>query len=101
MNGLLRELLAAHRIARHPEVAGALQPLRLTGEGAPLWGLELVAVEHSHYAPDPAGRPAIVVPVADDGRIVDLAATGLASWRIATRTGVIAIGRGDHLLDER
>ena len=91
MNGLLRELLAAHRIARRPEVAAALAPLRLPIEGVPLWGLQSVAVEDSHYAPDPSGRPAIIVPVADDGRIVDLAATGLASRRIATRTGLGAI----------
>ncbi len=98
MNGLLRELLAAHRIVRHPEVAGALQPLRLTGEGAPLWGLESVAVEHGYYAPDPAGRPAIIVPVADDGRLIDLAATGLASRRIATRTG-LGVVLGQYALD--
>ena len=91
MNGLLRELLAAHRIARHPEVAAALAPLRLPAEGVPLWGLQSVTVEDSHYVPDPSGRPAIIVPVADDGRIVDLAATGLASRRSATRTGLGAI----------
>ena len=57
----------------------------------PLWGLQSVAVENSHYAPDPSGRPAIIVPVADDGGIFDLAATGLASRRSATRTGLGAI----------
>jgi hypothetical protein len=91
VNGLLRELLAAHRIARHPEVADVLAPLRLPAEGVPVWGLESVAIEGSHYAPDPSGRPAIIVPVADDGRIVDLVATGLASRRSATRTGLGAI----------
>lgn len=88
MTALLRELLAAHRIARHPEVAAALAPLCLPADGVPLWGLQSVVVEHGHYAPDPAGRPAIIVPVADDGRMIDLAATGLASRRIATRTGL-------------
>ncbi len=91
MNGLLRELLAAHRIVRHPEVATTLKPLRLPAEGVPLWGVESVAVEHGCYAPDPAGRPAIIVPVADDGRLIDLAATSLASRRIATRTGLGAV----------
>jgi hypothetical protein len=87
MNALLRELLAAHRIARHPEVAATLKPLRLPAEGVPVWGVESVAVEHGHYAPDPAGRPAIIVPVDDDGPMIDLVATSLASRRIATRTG--------------
>jgi hypothetical protein len=91
VNGLLRELMAAHRLARHPEVAAALAPLRLPSEGVPLWGLQSVAVEDGHYMPDPSGQAAIIVPVADDGRIVDLAATGLASRRSATRTGLGAI----------
>lgn len=46
MNGLLRELLAAHRIACHPELAGALAPLCLPAEGVPLWGLQSVVVEN-------------------------------------------------------
>jgi hypothetical protein len=98
VNGLLRELLAAHRIVRHPEVAATLKPLRLPAEGVPLWGVDSVAVEQGNYAPDPEGRPAIIVPVADDGRLIDLAATSLASRRIATRTGVGAI-LGQHALD--
>jgi hypothetical protein len=97
VNGLLRELVAAHRILRHQEVAATLQPLRLPGEGVPLWGVESVAVEHGYYAPDPAGRPAIIVPVADDGRLIDLTATGLSSRRIATRTGLGAILGQDAL----
>jgi hypothetical protein len=57
VNGLLRELLAAQRIVRHPEVAVTLKPLRLPTDGVPLWGVESVAVEHGYYAPDPrAGR---------------------------------------------
>jgi hypothetical protein len=98
VNGLLRELLAAHRIGRHPEVAATLKPLRLPAEGVPLWGMESVAVEHGYYTPDPAGPPAIIVPVADDGRLIDLAATGLASRCIATRTGLGAV-LGQHALD--
>jgi len=85
VNGLLRELLAAHRIVRHAEVAATLKPLRLPAEGVPLWGMESVAVEHGYYTPDPAGPPAIIVPVADDGRLIDLAATGLASRCIEPR----------------
>jgi hypothetical protein len=36
VNALLRELLAAHRIRRHPVIASTLQPLRLPAEGVPL-----------------------------------------------------------------
>jgi hypothetical protein len=97
VNGLLRELVAAHRIVRHPEVVAALEPLRLPAEGVPLWGVGSVAVGHGYYAPDPAGRPAIIVPVADDGRLIDLAATGLASRRIAIRTGLGVILGQDAL----
>ena len=98
MNALLRELLAAHRIVRRPEVAALLQPLRLPAEGVPVWGVESVTVEHGYYAPDPTGRAAIIVPVADDGRLIDLAATGLASRRIATRTG-LGTALGQSALD--
>lgn len=97
MTRLLSELLSAHRIARDPEMAAALQPLRIPDAGLPVWGLQSVTVESDHYAPDPAGRPAIIVPVAEDGRIFDLAATGLASRRTATRTGLGSILGRDAL----
>ena len=97
MTPLLRELLSAHRIARDPEAAAALQPLHMPAAGLPVWGLQAVTVEGGHYAPDPAGRPAIIVAATEDGRIVDLAATGLASRRTATRSGVAAILGQDAL----
>jgi hypothetical protein len=97
MNPLLRELLSAHRIARDPETAAALQPLRIPASGLPVWGLQAVTFETDHYTPDPAGQPAIIVPVADDGRIFDLAATGLAARRTATRTGLASILGQDAL----
>lgn len=98
MKALLRELVAAHRIVRHPEVAATLEPLGLPAAGVPVWGVESVAVEHGYYAPDPAGRPAIIVPAFDDGGLIDLTATGLASRRIATRTGSATI-LGEDALD--
>jgi len=91
MNPLLRELLSAHRIAHDPDAAAELQPLRIPASGLPVWGLQAVTFETDHYTPDPAGQPAIIVPVADDGRIFDLAATGLAARRTATRTGLASV----------
>jgi hypothetical protein len=98
VKALLRELLAAHRIVRHPEVAATLQALRLPAEGVPVWGVDSVAVERGYYAPDPAGHPAIIVPAFDDGGLIDLTATGLASRRVATRTGIAAV-LGQEVLD--
>src|SRR5262245_37602047 len=79
---LLRELVTASRYAANSEIKALLAPLCLpTGL---MWGVERVVVEDGRYAPDPAGRPAIIVPVYDEGGIIDLVATGLASKRIAT-----------------
>ena len=52
MNGPLRELLTAHRVARHPEVAAALAAALPAADGVPLWGLRSVAVGRSRR---PAG----------------------------------------------
>ena len=91
MNGLVRELLAAHRMAAIPKSPPPWHRSAGRPTACRCGGLQSVTVGYSHDAPDPAGRSAIIVPLANDGRIFDLAATGFASRRSATWTGLGAI----------
>ena len=87
MSPLLRELTAANRNLRDPEVAAMLEEIGLSTTRGRLWGVNRVTVDAGWYDPDPAGRAAIIVPVFEDHRLIDLVATGLASRRIARRDG--------------
>jgi hypothetical protein len=91
MSGLLRELLAAHKLARTPDLAEALQACGLPSDGVPIWGVEFVELAGDYYQPRSGGHPAIIVPVFDAGTLVDLTATGLATRRTVTRMGAASI----------
>jgi hypothetical protein len=81
---LLRELLHASKVAREPRLEGVLATLGLTHE-APLWGFDFIEFTGSTYRPLLGGDGALIVPVFDDGLIVDLVACRVVDRRIATR----------------
>jgi hypothetical protein len=91
MSRLLPELLAAHRLARSPDLAAALQACGIPTAGVPIWGAGFVELEGAHYEPRAGGRPAIICPVFDGGELVDLTATGLETRRTVTRLGVASV----------
>lgn len=91
MSPLFRELLAAHRLARQPDLAAALDACGLRQVGAPIWGVAFVAVDRAHYAPAPGGKTAIIVPAFADGVLVDLVATGLQTRECRTRAGIATV----------
>jgi hypothetical protein len=103
MTGLFRELLAAHRIACNPERTAALQACGLPIDGPTIFGAALVERIGAHnYAPDAGGKPAIIVPLFEDGRLLDLIATGLETRSTRTRAGIATVlGREwiDHAKD--
>jgi hypothetical protein len=101
MTALLRELLAAHRTARSPELAAALQACGLPVDGPSTWGVSFVDIDPHHYAPA-GGKAAIVTPLFADGALLDLIATGLATRSTRTRLGAATmLGRQwiDHAKD--
>jgi hypothetical protein len=92
MSALLPELLAAHRLARTPDLAAALQGCGLPTDGAPIiWGVEFVELDGQHYTPRAGGRPAIIIPVFEGSELVDLTATGLETRRTVTRLGIASM----------
>jgi hypothetical protein len=91
MTPLLRELLAAHRTARSPELAAALQACGLQISTGPVWGVSFVEIDAHHYAPADGGKPAIIVPLFDDGVLLDLIATGLETRSTRTRAGIATV----------
>jgi hypothetical protein len=102
MSGLLRELLAAHRTARLPELADALQACGLPIDTGSTWGVAFVDIDANHYAPADGGKPAIILPLFADGELLDLIATGIATRSTRTRCGVATtLGREwlDHARD--
>lgn len=102
MSPLFRELLAAHRTARLPELAGALQACGLPINGASTWGVAFVDIDEHHYAPVDGGKPAIIAPFFVDGELLDLVATGIATRSTRTRHGnATVLGRAwlDHARD--
>jgi hypothetical protein len=91
MSALLRELLTAHRIARTPDLATALQACGLPIDSGPAWGVAFVEPSGPHYTPREGGKPAIIVPVFDGGELIDLTATGLETRRTLTRLGIASV----------
>lgn len=85
---LLGELIRAHQMARGKDLAQALDACGLRQTGAPIWGVEFVAIDAHNYAPEPGGRPALIVPHIADGAIIDLVATGFATRTSRTREGI-------------
>ena len=88
MSPLFRELLAARRTAKSPDLADALQPCGLPIDGGPTWGVSFVDIDPHHYAPAAGGKAAIITPLFADGALLDLIATGLATRSTRTRLGV-------------
>ena len=92
MSALLRELLTAHRIAGNPERVAALQACGLPIDGPTIFGTALVEIIDAHnYAPAAGGKPAIICPLFEDGRLLDLVATGLETRASRTRRGVATV----------
>ena len=94
---LLRELLHASKVAREPRLECVLATLGLAHEG-PLWGFDFVEFTGSTYRPLLGGDGALIVPVFDDGLIVDLVACRVIDRRIATRHGA-ARALGEDWID--
>lgn len=93
INPLLCELVAAHRTARREDLAQALDACGLRQTGGPIFGVEFVAIDANNYAPEPNGKPAVIVPYFEGGELVDLVATGLATRTCRTREGLcVALG---------
>jgi hypothetical protein len=91
MTALFRELMAAHRTARLPDLADAVQACGLPVDGGPLWGVSFVELDAHHYAPALGGKPAIIVPLFEDGALLDLIATGLETRACRTREGIATV----------
>jgi hypothetical protein len=91
MTPLLRELLVAHRTARSPELAAALQACSLPISTGPVWGMSFVETDAHHYAPAAGGKPAIIVPLFEGSVLIDLIATGLETRSTRTRAGVATV----------
>jgi hypothetical protein len=98
---LLHELLQALKVAREPRLQGVLAALSLAHDGYPCghaWGFDFVEFQGPVYQPLLGGAGALIVPVFDDGLIVDLAACRVSDRRIATRRGV-ARALGEDWID--
>lgn len=91
VNPLLLELVAARRRLDNAELAGALGTYGLHTDSGPLWGVAFVTVNHHHYEPAPDGRPAVIVPHFEGGRLLDLVAVSLRGRACRTRTGVCTV----------
>jgi hypothetical protein len=90
-SALFRELLAAHKVARSPELAAALRACGLPIDGASTWGVAFVEIDEHNYAPAAGGKPAIIVPLFEDGALLDLVATGLETRSTRTRAGIATV----------
>ena len=91
MSHLFRELLAAHRTARLPEPADALQACGLPIDTGPIWGVAFCEIDAHHYAPRAGGKPAVIAPLFENGVLLDLVATGLETRSTRTRLGIATI----------
>jgi hypothetical protein len=91
MSPLVRELLIAHRAARLPELAAALQGCGMSIDTGPTWGVSFVEIDAHHYAPAAGGKPAIIVPLFEGGALLDLIATGLETRTTRTRAGIATV----------
>jgi hypothetical protein len=92
MTGLLRELVTAHKLARSADLADALTACGLPTDGPLLWGVSFVGIDAHHYCPTEGGKPAIIVPVYDEGgALLDLVATGIETRATRTRAGIATV----------
>lgn len=95
---LLSELLRAYRTARTPDLFRALSACGLRMSRGIVWGVDFVAIDRHHYAPEPGGKPAVIIPHFVDGRLLDLVAVGLRERSARTRLG-ICVALGEENLD--
>src|SRR5271154_3421267 len=86
------EIIRASRFARDPRLAGVLASLGLARRLP--FGIEWVEFHGVTYEPvQDGGHVCLIVPVFEDGDIVDLAACSLRGRRVATRRDVgLALG---------
>jgi len=94
---LLRELLRALKVAREPKLQGVIAARGLTHD-IPAWGLDFVEFTGLTYRPLLGGDGALIVPVFDEGLMVDLVACRVSDRRTATRHG-IARALGENWID--
>lgn len=91
MSPLFPELLAAHELARKPDLHAALMACNLHQAGGGIWGVDFVEVDQRHYAPVAAGKPAVITPLWEDGVLVDLIATSIGNRAMRTRRGIATV----------
>ena len=94
---LMRELIRAHQRACENDLSEALAAYGLHHHGGPLWGVAFVEIDENHYAPDPGGRPALIVPHFDGNVLLDLVACGLQTRTCRTREGICTALGLDHI----
>jgi hypothetical protein len=95
MTPLFREYLASRRTGRCPALGAAVHCCGLPADG---FGVSFVEIDAHHYAPAAGGKPAIIVPLFEEGRLLDLIATGLQTRTTRTREG-IAMVLGQEWID--
>lgn len=84
---LLRELIAASRLAEHPDFAAELARCGIGARG-PVFGLATVETDGRFYAPCPEGKLALINGVwEEDGGLIDLVATSVRSRAMRRRRG--------------
>jgi hypothetical protein len=90
---LLCELARVYRrLLQHAELCAAAEALGLFNAGLPIgWDLVEPLQGGDHYAPHADGQPAFIVPVFENGKLVDLTATSLMTRRTLTRDGMACI----------
>src|SRR5262245_19712736 len=103
MSPLLREFVRVHgRLMDHDELRSAAEAFGLFNAGLPIgWDLIEPLRGGEHYAPREDGQPAVIVPVLEGGRLVDLVAASPTTRRALTRDGIACIlGRDaiDHAM---
>jgi len=89
MSPLLREFVRVQgRLMDHGELRAAAEACGLFNAGLPIgWDLVEPLQGGEHYAPRSDGQPAIIVPVFEYGRLIDLAACTITPRRTYSRSG--------------
>lgn len=99
LSPLLRELIAASRLAAHPSLSPYAERNGFRRLGTPVWGIARVSGSGTTYEPTDDGEPALIVPAYDDGRIVDLVATLMRPRpMLLTRRGVSTVLGADAVM---
>jgi hypothetical protein len=91
------ELVAAHRTARHKDLAQVLAACGLRQHGGPIFGIEFVVIDAHHYAPELGGKPALILPHFEEGRLLDLVAVGVTTRACRTRVGICTALGADYI----